>query len=314
MTVLTPPPTAPPSYPAPPPAPYQPPYVGPPGPPVPSGPYTGRPSNRNRWIIGIIAVVVALVAAIAAIVIVNNGGGGGGDGKNKPAAPTGVHLVSVTSTTATIAWSPAAGTVPTRYAIYRNGAQVDTVPGAIERTTDTGLTPQTTYRYDVTAYQNGSWSDHSVATAVTTKSASLADAALNDNYDVNLRVLKEYGYTHISPGDTDAESWWFKTKADGSVVLFGEVSGGSWKMHLSQTGNTTYTGVAHETLSQCNITPVNTALSVKLHVLKGGLVNGAWAATQFNGTYKQTAPYTVSGLFTCPGAGYTASVAGHIVR
>lgn len=300
MTIQTPSPPGPPLAPVP----YQP-TSPPPAPPTMAG---APQQHRGRWIALIVVVALITVGAIAAIIE--------GPGKtSRPAAPTQLRAMSVTATTVTIGWTPAASTTPTLFRVYRNGHLVHTLSGHIVRFTDNGLAPSTAYRYQVSAYDKN-WSALSSTLVVTTGHASLGAARLlgTSQYAVKVRITSEYGYTSIAAGDHSRQEWWFNVKrAAGRYVLLGNLSGGSFKMPIRQHG-VSFAGTTHETLSSCSYVPVNTAVRLTFRALKASTVNGVWGVTRFSGTLRQTAPATTVGLMTCSGAGYTATVTGHVVR
>ncbi|MFI1677477.1 chitinase [Streptomyces sp. NPDC020607] len=74
-------------------------------------------------------------------------GGGGTDPVEIPAVPSGLAAGTTTSTSVDLSWSPVS--TATGYTVYRDGTKVASVSGA--STTVTGLTPETTYSFQVSA-------------------------------------------------------------------------------------------------------------------------------------------------------------------
>jgi glucose/arabinose dehydrogenase len=75
-----------------------------------------------------------------------------GSGDQPPTAPTNLRLISVTPTSATIAWNAAADDHGiAQYLVFRDGQNCATVAGNVMRATCTGLTPQTDYGFYVNA-------------------------------------------------------------------------------------------------------------------------------------------------------------------
>ncbi|MEU5897574.1 chitinase [Streptomyces venezuelae] len=93
-------------------------------------------------------------------------GGGGTDPVEIPAVPSGLTAGTATSTSVDLSWSPVS--TATGYTVYRDGTKVAAVSGA--STTVTGLTPETTYSFQVSASNAAGESAKSTAvTARTTK-------------------------------------------------------------------------------------------------------------------------------------------------
>ncbi|MFD1660942.1 chitinase [Streptomyces caeni] len=76
-----------------------------------------------------------------------DGGGGGDPGPTVPAAPTGLAVSATTSSSASLAWNPVTGA--TGYTVYRDGTKATAVTGT--SATVTGLSPSTSYSFQVTA-------------------------------------------------------------------------------------------------------------------------------------------------------------------
>ncbi|MFD3932171.1 chitinase [Streptomyces sp. NPDC058614] len=81
-----------------------------------------------------------------------------------PAAPTGLTVGTVTSSTVALSWSPVTGA--TGYAVYRNGVKVQTATGT--STTVSGLTASTAYSFQVAAVNDAGESPKSATVTVTT--------------------------------------------------------------------------------------------------------------------------------------------------
>ncbi|UZJ29454.1 chitinase [Streptomyces endophytica] len=93
-----------------------------------------------------------------------DGGGGTDPGPQVPAAPGGLTAGSVTSSSVTLSWNPVSGA--TGYTVYRDGAKSATTGGS--SATVTGLSPSTSYRFQVSATNAAGESARSAEITATT--------------------------------------------------------------------------------------------------------------------------------------------------
>ncbi len=91
-------------------------------------------------------------------------GGGGTDPVEIPAVPSGLAAGTATSTSVDLSWSPVS--TATGYTVYRDGTKVASPGGAA--TTVTGLAPDTTYSFQVSATNAAGESAKSTAVSVRT--------------------------------------------------------------------------------------------------------------------------------------------------
>src|SRR5258706_1377496 len=128
--------------------------------------------------------------------------------------PAGLALNGVTNTSISLTWHSASG--ESGYNVYRNGAKVNAPALATSAYTDSGLTPGTTYSYQVTALAaNGSESAKSASVSGTTTGTPPAVPA-----PANLAV----GIN----GTTATLSWTAVTGGAGYNVYRPTTSGGPW--------------------------------------------------------------------------------------
>ncbi|WP_230886042.1 chitinase [Streptomyces spinoverrucosus] len=90
--------------------------------------------------------------------------GPGVDVGQPPAVPTGLRAGTVTSSSVALSWSAVSGA--TGYAVYRDGARVQTVTGT--SATVTGLAPETAYGFQVSAVNDAGESARSATVTATT--------------------------------------------------------------------------------------------------------------------------------------------------
>lgn len=91
-------------------------------------------------------------------------GGGGTDPVEIPAVPAGLKAGAATSTSVDLSWTPVS--TATGYTVYRDGTKVASSSGA--STTVTGLAPETTYSFQVSATNAAGESAKSTAVSVRT--------------------------------------------------------------------------------------------------------------------------------------------------
>jgi len=94
--------------------------------------------------------------------------GPGASAGQPPAAPGGLQAGTATSSSVALSWSAVTGA--TGYAIYRDGAKVQTAGGT--SATVTGLAPSTAYSFQVTAVNDAGESAKSAAVTATTTAGS----------------------------------------------------------------------------------------------------------------------------------------------
>ncbi|MGW3508571.1 chitinase [Streptomyces sp. NPDC000994] len=117
-------------------------------------------------------------------------GPGGNTGQQPPAAPPGLKTGTVTSAGVALSWSPVADA--TSYTVYRDGTKAQTVTGT--SATITGLSPSTTYGFQVAAVNAAGESAKSAT--VTAKTA--ADSGEPGGGSADLPPHALVGYLHAS--------------------------------------------------------------------------------------------------------------------
>ncbi|GGJ49280.1 chitinase [Streptomyces brasiliensis] len=115
--------------------------------------------------------------------------GPGGEAGLPPAAPTGLKTGTITSSSVALSWTAVTGA--TGYAVYRDGAKVQTVSGT--SATVTGLSPSTAYAFQVTASNDAGESAKS-ATVTATTSPSGGDGGGGGDLPTHALV----GYLHAT--------------------------------------------------------------------------------------------------------------------
>ncbi|MEU9398471.1 glycoside hydrolase family 18 protein [Streptomyces sp. SID4985] len=96
-----------------------------------------------------------------------DGGGGGGDNPTVPSAPGGLAVSGTTSSSVSLSWNTVSGA--SGYNVYRDGAKVASASGT--SATVSGLSPSTSYSFQVTAVNSAGESVKSSTVTATTASS-----------------------------------------------------------------------------------------------------------------------------------------------
>ncbi|MFI0167218.1 chitinase [Streptomyces sp. NPDC017095] len=116
--------------------------------------------------------------------------GPGGGTTQPPAAPAGLKTTSVSSSSVGLSWSAVTGA--TSYAVYRDGARVQTVTGT--SATVFGLTASTAYSFQVSAVNDAGESAKSAVVTATTSTGTGGGGGGSGNLPAHALV----GYLHAS--------------------------------------------------------------------------------------------------------------------
>ena len=148
-----------------------------------------------------------------------------------PSTPTGLNSPSKTTTTVSLAWNAASdtgGSGLAGYRIYRNGVLRTSTTQLTY--TDSGLTPNTTYSYRVSAYDNaGNESAQSTALSVTTNANPPPTPAPTVSLSANPTTVTSGGSSTLTWSSTNATSCtasggWNGTKATSGSQSTGPLS------------------------------------------------------------------------------------------
>ena len=122
-------------------------------------------------------------------------------------APTGVGTSGATNTSMVIAWNAVSGA--TGYNVYRGGSKVNASAVTSTSTTDSGLSPGTTYSWTVTAIDSGGAESvpSAAATGTTTGSAATCYTASNYAHTTAGRAYAYFGYTYANGSNQNMGLW-----------------------------------------------------------------------------------------------------------
>jgi hypothetical protein len=151
------------------------------------------------------------------------------------------------------------------------------------------------------------------STAPTTpRRLPLAEARLEGTYHVRMELTRAYGWQELHVGRVLHGDWYIDARcASGpcDVVVQGTSSGSSWTMRLQRVG-AAYRGTGRAQVSQCFTTSVTDDLMLRLRIHDARWNGETWTAATFDGVFRDVSDAATSGLYTCPGSAFTASLSG----
>jgi hypothetical protein len=226
----------------------------------------------------------------------------------------------VTTSAATLTWSPPADTpAPDAYDVIRDGNQVVSVPAGTTTYQDLGLSPATSYRYQVVAKWGGNKSDPSDVTELKTVTPPLAAARLTGSaWSVKFAITKIDGITNLRQGVRWSDTWDLSDQCT-SGACHASLSGNftppgfrptDFTVRLIRRG-TLYTGSTTVHRTSCQGVQGTDTLTVRITVRSAGPEGTQWVARSFAGTVTVVAPLqNVGGGFFCPGSRIDSNVGG----
>ena len=122
---------------------------------------------------------VHIAAIVGMVNRITSGYGGGGGGATVPAAPAGLTVTGVTSSSVSLSWTASSGA--SSYSVYRGATRVGSGVTSTSYT-DSGLSPSTSYSYSVTAVNGAGESSHSSTVSATTSGGYVATCYTSSNY------------------------------------------------------------------------------------------------------------------------------------
>ena len=228
-------------------------------------------------------------------------------------SPVGLTAGQETWTTVTFHWSPSPkGPAPDSYVIYSGGSPVTTVPGTAGTYLVTGLSPGTSYQYQVTE----KWGNHE---SVRSQALSLSTLAvpLEGSVPVAFKVVSTPGTgASLKVGEKWNDSWNFSSACSSTACTLTadaefappNLSVQPFTVRLTSSGSG-YAGTTKAKITQCQSINVENTVSLRIAPKQGGVSNGGW--TSWTGTMVLTSPYvTASGGFYCPAQNWNFDLNG----
>jgi hypothetical protein len=240
----------------------------------------GSQLGRSFWCALVVAVPLALGGC-------DSGGGGGTEDESKPAPKTLLPPVGFSATadgfTVRLSWSADPDSLKiVEYEISRNGRKLTTSSGTSMSYTDTEVRPGKKYDYEIRSKGASAASDP-VSDEVRIKTPSLAEARLDGDFGVSVKVVSQSGYSSFERGSL---GWHFKPKCrDGACdVVWQDVVLKNVHAVLKQKGKE-YSGSYHGYFGvSCGGTHSSSTVDVSFKVAKARALAGEWRATKIEGT------------------------------
>jgi chitodextrinase len=234
-----------------------------------------------------------------------------------PAQPT---RGEVRTNSATVRWSPPAKSpTPDSYEILRDGSIVNTVKNTSTVYQDTGLTPATSYHYQVVARWGENRSSPSAALTLKTVTPPLSAARLaGSSVPVKFVITNVSSITNLSSGVRWTDYWDLAPRCSAGacgVQLTGNLTPPTFrtvtfKVGLARQG-TVYSGTTTVHLTKCGTISVTDTLTVRIAVRSAGPEGTEWVARSWAGTVTVVSPFVdAGGGFFCPGSRIDSNVAG----
>ncbi len=303
------------------------PKIAPPSLPPPPPPREASEPRRPR-VLALAAVAVA-VALVATVLVMTRGGeeparvAGGGVATDQDQeadegapvaeqelpvvpAPQAPVLVKTSADSVVIRWA-SAGRGIDRYVVFRDNRRVGKVAPRARRFVDTGLLPDTKYRYRVQAEMDGERSEISPDLVVRTKPGTLASALLTGSWRITLVMRSEYNFQSLAAGDRYRGVWDFRQRTNG-VKVSGQLFGGGYISALLRGTGPSYEGSTRAQLSTCGVTRVTDTIDIRIKVTRAATRQQAWRAITVEGTVEDSSPAASSGPMSCGASGYTATL------
>jgi len=256
-----------------------------PQPPAPAG---GQPGNRrNLTIAGVAVVVIALIIGVVVWAPWKS---------NSVAAPAGLTAGTATANSLQISWT-APATAPSKYDVYRDGTLIGHIAGTDTEFTDSGLSPATSYKFQLVAVDAGTSSPRSAVVRATTMTPPLTAAVLDGPYTVSYKVIQSNPHDPIfrSKGQTWTDQWVVTpctAAACKTAHLVGKLHGYKFSTTLYKIKDTKYPwfGQVNTSFELCGhgskAPAVPATISILMKLTQAGPHGTAWQATNWTGVVK----------------------------
>lgn len=228
-------------------------------------------------------------------------------------SPVGLTVGQVTWTTVSFHWSPSPkGPVPSQWVIYSGGSSIALIPGTLDAYNVTGLTPGTSYQYQVAAR----WGDQESRLSADLDTATLA-SPLQGDVPVQVTTTSTPGSgASLSVGTKWSDTWTFSSNcAVSSCTLSTNAEFAApgfaaqpFTMKLTSSGGG-YAGSTKADITKCGSVNVHNTVTLHITANKGAVQNGGWNA--WSGTMVLSSPYVMASSSTfCSAQSWTFAVTG----
>ena len=263
-------------------------------PAAPVGPPTKRSRGRGIWIL-VAAIVVASALVVGGLVLE----AGSDEPSAAPTSPTPsipATIAPPTGLTATptvvplgvnLAWT-ASPDAAEGYRVFRDDAQIATLPSTETTYADGTAVPGKTYQYGVVGLASTTAQSEPASATITVPTPKLSKARLTGDFTVKVTVTAAEGYTDYAKHFTIGWSFTPKCRQGPCNVRWKDLSDKDFRATLKRTA-ATYKGSDSGPLNaRCGDTIVTSTVDISFKVVKAKAIDGAWTATRITGTIVQT--------------------------
>ena len=261
-----------------------------------------------------------LAVGIGAVLVVAAGGTAAAVGLHHPSPPppvipprpAGLNVVNFTYSSVVFGWSEPRGPRPTHYLIFEDGQPVGTLPAGTTSDTVSGLSPETSYNFQVEAVRGHQHSRESaVLPADTANPPPVSQANLAGSWTAD---YSHFTSDNLTPDVTSLNSdTWTITSECQSGSCSAHVSGSFQNTTLTMTlrpGHGGYSGkvTVKGGYIQCKETKLKEPnyLTFTLKPTAGSVVSDQWLASSFTGTFSDN----VADWGGCEAGGFSGRIGG----
>ena len=278
--------------------------------PQPASPQPGPSASRRRTLVLaiVIGVVVVAVVALVASGVLTGGDDEAGTGDERPASLAVPSAFAADAQPFRVELTWTADPAAEGYTLFRDGEELDGVPGDRASFVDDTVLPLERSTYEIEAFAGSVTSERGSVT-VRTPAAPLGASRLDGSYRVIAHDTDSFGFVAFK-GDFRT-GWRFRPTCDEGPcdVAWNDVNVRGFASVLAQRG-ASYTGSDEAPFGRCGARTTDATWTIRFRVTKAASLEGAWRATAFQGTIVQRS----AAQLTCVATGADYTIKGTLAR